>query len=83
MLADWQGESRRRPQVTRFRLDDMFGLRVKCWHGAVAELVYPHRDVVLSWEYPASLNPCRWVPACPNYAWLMRVQKARIEWESG
>lgn len=73
MQAIWHGESRRKPTVVRFRTEEFYGLRVTCWHGRKAELVWVDREVVESWEYPASLSPCRWVPACPNGRALLRT----------
>jgi hypothetical protein len=59
--ATWYGTSRRKPKVTRFRDEDgWYGLHVVCWHGVEADLVYPVKATIASWEQSASLIPCQW-----------------------
>lgn len=61
-LPVWYGTSRRKPKVTRFRDEDgWYGLHVVCWHGVEADLVYPVKEVILSWEESCMLIPCSWI----------------------
>jgi hypothetical protein len=61
-VAVWYGSSWRKPKVTRFRDEDgWYGLHVVCWHGVQADLVYPVKETIESWEYSVSLLPCSWI----------------------
>lgn len=66
------------PAFTRYRtVDGWYGLRIRCWHDAVGDLVYPYRETMENWEWYASLNPCRWVEACPRFKELQDPERSR------